>query len=425
MTRVILHVDITSAYVSCEAAFDPSIRGRPTIVASNNDGCAIAMNAQAKALGVRMGDPLFKLQPLIRRHGILVFSSNYALYASMSNRFMQLLSGFSPVMEIYSIDEAFLDLTGMPTPYTAIGTEIKNRSWQWLGLPVCVGIGATKTLAKLADFMAKKKIVAGGVCDLYSMSHDDAERHFANIEVGEIWGIGRRLAPRLQAMGILTVLDLRQSDPEFMRQQFGVVMEKTIRELNGVQCLEIEEVAPPKQQVVSSRSFGHQVTGLANINEAITAFVSRAAEKIRRQDSFAGAITVFVQTNRFNDDPKYSASRTVALPAPTNDTLQLTSTALWAVKQIFRPGYRYQKAGVMLSDLMPAAGQQTDLFGFRTTDDKSAKLMLAMDQINSKMGRETLKLGSQGTGRRNAWAMKRERLSPNYLHAFDDLPAAG
>jgi DNA polymerase V len=419
MTRAIALIDVNNFYVSCERVFNPRLEGKPVVVYSNNDGCSIARSNEAKALGIKMGDPAFKIRDIVRRHKIITLSSNYTLYADMSNRVMEILADFSPNQEVYSIDECFLDLTGMPGSHLAIGSAMRTRIRKWTGLPVCVGIGPSKTLAKLANHLAKKGIIPGGVCDLNHYSKEEIDRFLAGIEIGEVWGIGRRLVPRLNDLGIHSVLELKRADPEYLRQQFSVMMEKTVRELNGVVCIDLEEVAPPKKQIVSSRSFGHLVTEEEDILESISSHVTRAAEKLRGQDSFAGILTVFMHTNRFNDDPKYSAAKSVPLPAPTNDTLQLANIGVWAAKKIFKPGFRYQKAGVMLSEIMPAGGQQTDLFGFKPLDEKSASLMEAMDAINRKIGKGALQVGS--TGKDHSWAMKRGNLSPEYTTSLDGI----
>jgi DNA polymerase V len=419
MNRAIALIDVNNFYASCERVFNPKLNGRPVVVLSNNDGCAIARSAEAKALGIKMGEPWFKLKDVARQHGIVAMSSNYALYADMSNRVMQILADFSPDQEVYSIDECFLDLTGMPGNHLALASQMRSRIRRWTGLPVCVGVASSKTLAKLANHAAKKGYAADGVCDFNAWPAERIEQLFGEIHVGEVWGIGRRLVPRLKDLGIESVLDLRRADPEYMRQQFSVVMEKTVRELRGQACIELEEVAPPKQQIISSRSFGFPVSDLASLSEAVSLYVSRAAEKLRRQESYATLLHVFIHTSPFGDGPKYSGGHTVKLPAPTDDTLQLVRVAMFILKQIYRPGFRFQKAGVMLGEIVPAGGQQTDMFGFRTSEDHSAKLMVAMDAINGRWGRHTIRAASQGY--RAPWAMRQGNLSPGYTTKWDDM----
>lgn len=301
--RSIALIDVNNFYVSCERVFNPKLEGRPVVVLSNNDGCAVARSNEVKALGVRMGQPWFQLKDLAKKHGIIAYSSNYALYADMSNRVMDILAMFSPHQEIYSIDECFLDLTGFKTKNLApYGQHIRQTIKQWTGLPVCVGIGSTKTLAKLANHMAKKNPEWNGVCDFNSLSFQQQADWFQRTGVGEIWSIGKRLAPRLQEIGIKTVLDLKTASPSQMRARFSVVMEKTIREINGTACIELEEINPSRKQIISSRSFGIPVSDLASLEESVTLYISRAAEKLRRQQSCAGSVHVSIRTSRFNEN---------------------------------------------------------------------------------------------------------------------------
>jgi DNA polymerase V len=419
--RAIALVDVNNFYVSCERVFNPKLRNRPVVVLSNNDGCAVARSNEVKALGVPMGAPWFKFKDLAKQHGIIAYSSNYALYADMSNRVMSILRQFSPNQEVYSIDECFLDLTGFARRDLVVyGQEIRKRILQWTGLPVCVGIAATKTLAKLANHCAKKRMEYQGVCNFNSLSPAALDEILASIEVGEIWGVGRRLAPRLQKLGLHTVLDLKRADPETLRQQFSVVIEKTIRELNGTLCIELEEVNPPKKQILSSRSFGVPVTDMDGLSESISLYVSRAAEKLRRQQSYAGSIYVYIRTSPFKEhDRQYSNGMTIPLPSPTDNTTKLVSVALWALKQLYRPGYHYAKAGIMLGDLVPATAIQTDLFSTMQPNTKSERLMQAMDMINRKMGKESIKVASEGFKR--PWKMKQENKSPSYTTRWDEI----
>lgn len=423
MRRSIALIDVNNFYVSCERVFNPSLEGKPMVVLSNNDGCAIARSNEAKALGVKMGEPWFKLKDLARHHGIIAYSSNYALYADMSNRVMEILRGFSPQQEVYSIDECFLDLTGFERcDLTDYGLEIRSRIKLWVGLPVCVGIGASKTLAKLANHVAKKNPKFNGVCDSNAMTEQEWNAWLARIEVGEVWGIGRKLAPQLNAMGIQTVLDLKRADTATIRSRFSVVLEKTIRELNGTVCIDLEEAPPPKQQILSSRSFGMPVTDLQSLAESVTLYMSRAAEKLRRQQSCAGAVHVFIRTSPFKpDEPYYANSLTIPLPSPTDDTVKLVRAVLWGLKRIYKPGYRYQKAGVMLSELVPLDQCQGDLFNQTPATSRSANLMAAMDSINRSMGRQTVKLAAEGF--RQPWKMKQGNRSPGYTTRWGELPA--
>lgn len=355
LIRNIALIDVNNFYVSCERVFNPKLNGKPVVVLSNNDGCAVARSNEVKALGISMGAPWFKMKDLAKQHGIIALSSNYALYADMSNRVMSILRQFSPDQEIYSIDESFLDLTSFQSrDLIQYGQEMKQRILQWTGLPVCVGIGATKTLAKLANHCAKKRPEFRGVCHFNAMPDHELDALLAQIPVGEVWGVGGKLAPRLTALGIKTVYDLKYANQKILRREFSVVMEKTIRELNGHVCIELEEAPPPKQQILSSRSFGTPVRDYNSLAESITLYISRAAEKLRRQQSLAGSVYVYIRTSPFKpDDPFYSNGMTIPLPSPTDDTRQLANIALWALRQLYKPNYNYAKAGIMLTELVP------------------------------------------------------------------------
>lgn len=419
--RSIALIDVNNFYVSCERVFNPRLEGKPVVVLSNNDGCAIARSNEVKALGVSMGAPWFQLKKLARQHGIVAYSSNYALYADMSNRVMSILGQFSPQQEVYSIDECFLDLTGFrKRNLSHYGKEMRQRIRQWTGLPVCVGIGASKTLSKLANHIAKKNPQFEGVCDLNAMTSREQEEWLQRLPIGEVWGIGRKLAPKLEAQGIRSVLDLKHCDPSTLRNQFSVVMEKTIRELNGIPCIELEQMMPPKKQIVCSRSFGSYVSDLASLQESVTLYTSRAAEKLRHQQSYAGLVQVYIRTSPHNPrQPFYSNAMTIPLPSPTDDTRKLVSAALWGLKRIYKPGLPYQKAGVMLSELVPAAGIQQDLFSSGAPTSRSERLMTTLDQINRQMGRHTLKLASEGF--RQPWKMKQGNKSPNYTTRWEEV----
>lgn len=322
-------VDVNNFYVSCERVFKPSLENIPVVVLSNNDGCAVARSNEVKALGVKMGTPWFKMKDLARQNGILAYSSNYTLYGDMSNRVATILRDFSPELEVYSIDESFLrietvaHLHGGAVP---MGHLMRDRIRQWTGLPVCVGVGPTKTLAKFANHLAKKNEVFNGVCDLHAMTRPERLEWMWGVEVGEVWGVGPRIKKRLIAMGIETVLDLRNASPKEMRTHFGVVMERTCNELRGISCLELEDILPPKQQIMSSRSFGVPVETIEELRESVASYLASAAEKLRRQNSVAGAVYVFVLTNRFKEnEPQYNAGLTVPMDDATDDTLLLTS----------------------------------------------------------------------------------------------------
>ena len=420
--RSIALIDVNNFYVSCERVFNPKLIGKPVVVLSNNDGCAVARSNEVKTLGVPMGAPWFKLKELAKQHSIIALSSNYALYADMSNRVMSILRDFSPEQEVYSIDESFLDLTSFSQiDHMKYGQQMRQRILQWTGLPVCVGIGPTKTLAKLANHCAKKRTVFDGVCNFNAVTELELNDLLGEIAVGEIWGVGRKLAPKLEALGYHSVLDLKQANANDLRQQFSVVMQKTIHELNGIVCVELEDIAPEKKQILSSRSFGYPVRDYNSLAESITLYMTRAAEKLRKQQSFAGSVYVYIRTSPFKpDDPFYSNGMAIPIPSPTDDSRQLVSIALWGLKQLFKNNYNYAKAGVMLSALVPAQGIQTDLFSKIQVTTKSNELMATMDIINRKMGKDSLRLASEGFTR--PWKMKQENKSPSYTTRWEDVP---
>lgn len=422
MSRPIALIDGNNFYVSCERVFNPRLEGKPVVVLSNNDGCAVARSNEVKALGVKMGTPWFQMRDLARKHGIIALSSNYALYADMSNRMMSVLRQYSPDQEIYSIDECFLGLEGFSNYDLVVHAQaMRQQVRKWVGIPVCVGVAETKTLAKLANHSAKKYLAgAEGVCDFTRMSDAERSRLFSSIEVGEVWGIGPRLSKQLADRGVGTVEALRRADPKTIRREFSVVVERTVMELNAIPCLSLEEMAPAKQQIMSSRSFGNYVYDLEPLKEAVASYVATAGEKLRAQGSVAGMVQVYVRTNPHKaEHPQYQRGLTIPLPDPSDDTLHLTRAALWGLKRIYRPGFAYQKAGVVLMNLTDATSPQTSLFG---THRKNGQVMAVMDHVNAIWGRGTLR--SAATGLAKSWAMKRERMSPQYTTHWGELPVA-
>lgn len=418
---IVALVDGNNFFVSCERVFNPQLAGRPVVVLSNNDGCVVARSDEVKALGVKMGTPWFQMRDLARRHGIVALSSNYELYADMSNRMMAVLGQFSPDQEIYSIDECFLGLAGFaPEDFVAYGQSIRRRVGQWLGIPVCVGIAATKTLAKLANHCAKKHLAGGdGVCDFTRMTASELAALFAGIEVREVWGVGPRLARQLTELRITNVEALRRADAATLRSRFSVTLERTIRELNGIACVALEEAAPAKQQIISSRSFGSYVHDLPSLREAVASYIAIAAAKLRGQGSRAGMVQVYIRTNPHKaNTPQYQRGLTVPLPEPTDDTLQLTQAALVVLDRLYRPGYAYQKAGVALLNLSAAATAQADLFA---VTPGNAPLMQTMDRINAIWGRGTLRSAAEGIDKH--WKMKRERVTQGYTSCWSQLPS--
>ena len=346
-------VDANNFYVSCERVFRPDLEGRPVVVLSNNDGCVVARSAEVKALGVAMGTPWFQLQKLAKQEGIIALSSNYTLYADMSNRMMGILSAFSPIQEVYSIDECFLDLRGVAqNRLTCVGQAARQKVRQWVGLPVGIGIAATKTLAKLANHVAKKRLEYDGVCVWDDRSEGDQRRLLRQMPVSEVWGVGRQWTNQLQGMGIQTVWDLRQADPALMRKRFSVLMERMIRELRGEPCIAMVEIPPPRQEIQSSRSFGRAVTSIEELGEAISLYTVRAVDKLRRQSSVGGALRVFVHTSPFQAHlPQYHATRTIALNHPSQDTRVFLQAGRVALADMYRTGFAYAKAGVHLLEI--------------------------------------------------------------------------
>lgn len=418
--RSIALIDANNFYCTCEQIFRPDLKrdGKVVVVLSNNDGCVVARSAEAKALGIKMGQPWFQLKALAKKHNVVAFSSNYALYADMSNRLMTILGDYSPVQEVYSIDECFLDLTGF-TDIRARAYSMRAQVSKWTGLTVCVGIGPSKTLAKLANNVAKKHPRSKGVFTFNDLTAAQESNVLGHLEVGDVWGIGRKLSAKLHAMGIETVLQLRTSDPASMRAKFGVVMEKTIRELRGEDCIGLEEVAPAKQQIVSSRSFGSPVVLIEDLADAITHFVTNAAGKLRAQKSITGLLQVFIMTDRFREDrPQYNPTIAIPIPVATADTMEIASYAVQGLHSIFRDGYQYKKAGVILGDIRPEHVIQPDLFATKE-DGCSASIMATIDEINAKYGRGTLKLSSDGAT--NAWGMRTDNKSPQYTTNWNEI----
>jgi len=415
-------VDVNNFYVSCERVFDWRLIGRPVVVLSNNDGCVVARSNEVKALGVKMGVPWHQLRELVDQHGIVGLSSNYTLYGDMSRRVMTILADMAPLQEVYSIDECFLDFTGIGVRIRH-GQQIRRRIQQWIGLPVCVGFGGTKSLAKLANHCAKKQLAGEvGVCDLTSMTPQDIDRLFQTIDVREVWGVGPKLAVQLDVMGIRTVAGLRDANAVVLRDRFGVVMERSVRELRGESCLPLEAMTPPRQQIMASRSFGTEVTSFEELRESVLTYASRAAEKLRAQSSLTSAVMVFVRTNPFKDVAQYARQIVVPLSYPSDDTLLIGRAVIAGLKAIYQHGYRYKKSGVMLMQLMPKAERQATLFEDVDCIARRARLNEAIDRINARFGRRTVALAGAGISKR--WAMRSENRTPAYTTRWDELPIA-
>jgi DNA polymerase V len=424
-------VDGNNFYVSCERVFRPSLNGKPVVVLSNNDGCAIARSNEAKALGIAMGAPWFKIRHLQESAGLVALSANFPLYGDLSDRMMSLVAGLGHRQEIYSIDESFVDLSGVKGDLLKRSRTIRERVLQWVGIPCCIGIGQTKTLAKLANHIAKNAERKPGsypeelaqICNLAAMDRDTLEAVLAATAVAEVWGVGRRIAAQLKEGGIHTVLDLARMDLGTVRQRWSVVLERTVRELQGQPCVGLEDTAPDKQEIACTRSFGSPVSALGDLSEAVSEFASRAAEKLRRQDGQANQVLTFVRTSPFRDDPQYSRSIVVPLRRPTADTTRIVEAALAGLHCIYKPDILYAKAGVMLLELQPASVQQSELDLEQDEAPDKGRLMGALDGLNRRYGRGTVLLASTGlAGDRRLWSMKQERLTPQYTTRWEDMP---
>lgn len=423
-------VDGNNFYVSCERVFRPSLNNVPVVVLSNNDGCAIARSNEAKALGIKMGAPWFQIRHLENMAGLVALSANFALYGDMSDRMMSLAAGLGPTQEIYSIDESFIGLDGVRGDLTRRARIIRQRILNWTGIPCGIGIGPTKTLAKLANYIAKTAERKPGsypalfsqVCNLATLSAGEREALFAVTEAGEVWGVGRRIARQLSDIGVHTVLELSRLRPADVRDRWSVVLERTVRELQGESCLDIEDAPSAKKQIACTRSFGQPVTELAHLNEAISKFTSRAAEKLRRQSSVCGQLWVFAHTSPFREGPRFSKSVTIPLLRPTADTRLLVQAAVMGMSQLYAPGFQLAKAGVILMDLMPAHIQQGELDFSLQDPARPDRLMSAVDTLNHRFGATTIRVGSTGASRtRQGWGMKQERLTPQYTTSWDEL----
>jgi len=426
-------VDGNNFYVSCERVFRPSLNGCPVVVLSNNDGCAIARSNEAKALGIAMGAPWFKIKHMAESDGLVALSANFALYGDLSDRMMSLAAGLGPHQEIYSIDESFIDLTGVRGDMVERSHKIRRRILQWVGIPCGIGIGSTKTLAKLANHVAKTAERKPGsypdhlaqVCNLAALATSELESVFAATPVNEVWGVGRQISKQLIGDGVNTVLDLVRLDPAMVKRRWSVVLERTVRELQGTSCVELEHEPQAKQEIACTRSFGHPVTEQSDLAEAITEFASRAAQKLRKQSSLAGQVLCFIRTSPFRQDAQYSRSITVPLRRPSADTAVIVAAALAGLKAIYRPSFKMAKAGVMLLELQSDAVQQQEL---ALEDDNvvdRGRLMSTLDGLNQRYGSGTVLMASAGlAGNRRAWSMKQERRTPGYTTCWEDMAVA-
>ncbi|HFG6905461.1 Y-family DNA polymerase [Acinetobacter baumannii] len=415
--KVFFLIDVNNMYVSCERVFDPSLNNKPVIVLSNNDGCAVARSNESKALGIKMGVPLFQIKDIVQQHKVLVLSSNYAMYAEMSRRFHTILASYVTAEEVepYSIDECFVDFTAYEKNFELekVGQQMRQKIWKWLGLPVCVGIGRSKTEAKIANHIAKKNPGFNSVCDLVNMDPCNKEYYFSLIDVSEVWGVGRKHAKKLQSMGINTVFDLACAEPREMQKSFSIVMARTIYELQGISCIEIEHTPPSKKQIVASRSFGGRVTELTDLKEAISMYAQDACKRLRDEGLLCGCMIAFVQSNPFDPNiPFYNKSITGAFSEPTDCAVDFVKAATRMLNDIYKEGIKYKKCGVVLTCLEPKSGHTYDLLTDFKQIEKKECLMQAMDGIHSKFGKKKIGVGPCFIPNRN-WSMSRDKLSRN------------
>jgi DNA polymerase V len=421
MKKVFALVDCNNFYASCERLFRPDLIGKPVIVLSNNDGCVVARSNEAKALGIPMGEPLFKVKDLVARHKVHVFSSNYALYGDLSHRVMDVLRQMEPDVEVYSIDEAFISL-----PVTKVwdrvkyAAELRERIRRQVGIPVSIGIATTKTLAKIANRVAKKEAQFNGVFDL--AGNNQIDQVLGKIEVGDVWGIGRRSTEKLNKRCIYTALDLKRADETWIRKTLTVVGARTVMELNGISCVSLENAPPCPKSIITSRSFGHPVTDFDNLKGAVLTYVSIAGEKLRKQGVEAGTLNLFITTGPFDEQASYSNNQTITLSQPTSSTAELITAALQCLKSLYKPGYRYRKAGVMLAGIAKQGCRQQDLFSIlQPAMKEDRQLMTALDRINSRWGRSTIQYGMT-TAEYKPWSMQQTRKSPAYTTNWQELP---
>ncbi|MFA3644158.1 Y-family DNA polymerase [Acinetobacter baumannii] len=422
--KVFFLIDVNNMYVSCERVFDPSLNNKPVIVLSNNDGCAVARSNESKALNIKMGVPLFQIKDIVQQHNVIVLSSNYAMYAEMSRRFHTILASYVTAEEVepYSIDECFVDFTAYEKNFELekVGQQMRQQIWKWLGLPVCVGIGRSKTEAKIANHIAKKNPGFNSVCDLVSMDPCNKEYYFSLIDVSEVWGVGRKHSKKLQSMGINTVLDLACAEPREMQKKFSIVMARTIYELQGISCIEIEHTPPSKKQIVASRSFGGRVTELTDLKEAISMYAQDACKRLRDEGLLCGCMIAFVQSNPFDANvPFYNKSITGSFSEPTDCAIDFVKAATRMLNDIYKEGIKYKKCGVVLTCLEPKSGHTYDLLTDFETIEKKEQLMRALENVHTKFGKKKIGVGPCFIPNRN-WSMSRDKLSRNPFR-FDQL----
>ncbi|HCM32279.1 MAG TPA: DNA polymerase V subunit UmuC [Acinetobacter radioresistens] len=412
-------IDVNNCYVSCERLFNPKLKDVPVIVLSNNDGCAVARSQEAKDLGIKMGVPLFQIRDIVEKHNVQVLSSNYALYAEMSHRFHSILADYVAPgeQEIYSIDECFLKLTAYSENYDLVeyAQDMRQRILQWIGLPVCVGIGRSKTEAKLANHMAKKAKRFNGVCDLVSMDPKHRDYFSSLIDVSEVWGVGRQHSKKLKDLGVNTVLDLATSNPHQMRKLFSIVMQRTVMELQGVSCIELEQAAPTKKQIISSRSFGARVTDIESLSEAMSDYLQNAVKRLREDESLCGCVIAFAQSNPFDKNkPFYNKSISIGFAEPTDCAAVMNRAVMKRMNEIFQEGIEFKKCGVILTAIEPKSTYIYDLLSDSTQIEKNERLQEAFEKVKVRFGDKKLAIGPCKMHGRT-WAMSRQNLTQNYF----------
>ena len=413
--KVFALIDCNAFYVSCERVFNPKLNNKPVVALSNNDGCIIARSKEAKALGIKMGVPLFKVKDIVERENVIVFSSNYTLYADMSRRVMNIISEFTPSIEVYSIDEAFIELTNMNVDHESYARHMRKVILQYTGIPVSIGIASTKTLTKVANHIAKDDESLEGVCSL--IQHENLDQVLEDTNVADVWGVGRQLSKKLIANGIFNAKLLKNCEDAWVRKMMSVNGLKTVSELREISCLDLEETSATRKSCCTTRSFGKPLINLEDIEQAVTTFARRATERIRGENLIASTVSVFLRTNPFDRNRYYSNSSTTTLSYPTYDTVQIVKTALQLTKIIFRENYKYKKAGVLLSGFYEKGTETKDLFS--EARYRSPKLMSAVDQINERYGSDTIQIATEC--QMGKWKQKRKNCTQSYTTQLDNV----
>jgi DNA polymerase V len=413
--KVFALIDCNAFYVSCERVFNPKLNNKPVVALSNNDGCIIARSKEAKALGIKMGVPLFKVKDIVERENVIVFSSNYTLYADMSRRVMNIISEFTPSIGVYSIDEAFIELTNMNVDYESYARHMRKVILQYTGIPVSIGIASTKTLTKVANHIAKDDESLEGVCSL--IQHENLDQVLEDTNVADVWGVGRQLSKKLIANGIFNAKLLKNCEDAWVRKMMSVNGLKTVSELREISCLDLEETSATRKSCCTTRSFGKPLINLEDIEQAVTTFARRATERIRGENLIASTVSVFLRTNPFDRNRYYSNSSTTTLSYPTYDTVQIVKTALQLTKIIFRENYKYKKAGVLLSGFYEKGTETKDLFS--EARYRSPKLMSAVDQINERYGSDTIQIATEC--QMGKWKQKRKNCTQSYTTQLDNV----